>query len=247
MPNTGSGTAADIEGSSASTSYGLFGLLYFPGAAVTFGANLTAAGGGIDACRGDNHARQSAEPVWRLRELRVPDAPGADRADHSVMPSHPNRGRPLRRRCPMPIANDRRGVAAVEFALVAGIVVVLLVAVFDLGLWIWQGMQLEGALLAGVHYAQEFADDTGGIPVDYRRGAATRAVKRDNRDAGAGPRLRFRRLHGGGRGLLAGDGAAGVRDARNFPAVLAALLHSDHQYEPAICHSCPIIAAATPV
>ena len=45
MPNTGSGTAADIEGSSASTSYGLFGLLYFPGAAVTFGANLTAAGG----------------------------------------------------------------------------------------------------------------------------------------------------------------------------------------------------------
>lgn len=61
------------------------------------------------------------------------------------------------------IATDRSGVAAVEFALVAGIVIVMLVAVFDLGLWVWQGMQLEGALLAGVHYAQEFPEDSSGI------------------------------------------------------------------------------------
>ncbi len=57
----------------------------------------------------------------------------------------------------------RRGVAAVEFALVAGIVIVMLVAVFDLGLWVWQAMQLEGALIAGVHYAQEFPENSGGI------------------------------------------------------------------------------------
>jgi Flp pilus assembly protein TadG len=61
------------------------------------------------------------------------------------------------------MAGDRRGVAAMEFALVGGIVVVMLVAVFDLGLWIWEGMALEGALMAGVHYAQEFPDDAAGI------------------------------------------------------------------------------------
>jgi Flp pilus assembly protein TadG len=61
------------------------------------------------------------------------------------------------------LSNDRRGMAAVELALIGGIVITLLLVVFDMGLWIWQRMQLEGAMLAGVHYAQEFPEDGDGI------------------------------------------------------------------------------------
>lgn len=38
----------------------------------------------------------------------------------------------------------------------------MLLAVFDFGLWIWQRMALEGALIAGAHYAQVFPKDTTG-------------------------------------------------------------------------------------
>lgn len=58
---------------------------------------------------------------------------------------------------------DRAGVAAAEFALVASIILVLLLGVFDLGLWVWESMALEGAVIAGGHYAQQFPGDSTGI------------------------------------------------------------------------------------
>lgn len=61
------------------------------------------------------------------------------------------------------LTNDRRGVAAAEFALVSVIVATMMVGVLDFGLWIWQRMQLESALLSGAHYAQQFPSDTAGI------------------------------------------------------------------------------------
>jgi Flp pilus assembly protein TadG len=58
--------------------------------------------------------------------------------------------------------SDRRGVAAAEFAIIGGVILVLFFAVFDFGLWIWERMALEGALTAGIHYAQVFPEDTSG-------------------------------------------------------------------------------------
>jgi Flp pilus assembly protein TadG len=57
------------------------------------------------------------------------------------------------------IPRGRDGVAAAEFAVIGGVILVILFAVFDFGLWIWQRMLLEGALTAGVHYAQVFPGD----------------------------------------------------------------------------------------
>ena len=54
---------------------------------------------------------------------------------------------------------NRRGVAAMEFALIAPIIIAMLLGAFDLGLWVWLVMQLEAALIAAAHYAQEFPED----------------------------------------------------------------------------------------
>jgi hypothetical protein len=62
-----------------------------------------------------------------------------------------------------PLPADQRGVAAAELALVASVVIVMLLGVFDLGLWVWQRMQLQAALIAGVHYAQEFPGNGANI------------------------------------------------------------------------------------
>lgn len=51
---------------------------------------------------------------------------------------------------------DRRGVAALEFALVAPVVVVLLVGVFDIGFAVEQNMILAAAVQAGGRYALSY-------------------------------------------------------------------------------------------
>ena len=58
---------------------------------------------------------------------------------------------------------DRRGIAALEFALVGGLLVVLLLAAFDIGLAVLQYAQLNSAVRAGGQYALSFPTDISGI------------------------------------------------------------------------------------
>jgi Flp pilus assembly protein TadG len=73
------------------------------------------------------------------------------------MPEHPGR-----RTRYGPIV-DHRGTAALEFALVASIVVTLLLAAFDIGIAMLQYAKLNAAVRAGGQYAITFPTDTSGI------------------------------------------------------------------------------------
>lgn len=57
----------------------------------------------------------------------------------------------------------RRGVAALEFAVVAGITVVVMLAVWDLGNAAQQTIRLQEAVRAAGQYALTFPTDVGGI------------------------------------------------------------------------------------
>ena len=88
----------------------------------------------------------------------------------SVRPSRPPRlwsghyrGTSVPRVTRVVIVRCRRGVAAVEFAIVALIFITLLAAAFDIGGWVWQRMQMHAALAAGAHYAQSFPTRTADI------------------------------------------------------------------------------------
>ena len=61
------------------------------------------------------------------------------------------------------LLRGRRGVAAVEFAVVAGIAVVVMLAVWDLGNAAQQTIRLQEALRAAGQYALAFPTDAGGI------------------------------------------------------------------------------------
>lgn len=58
---------------------------------------------------------------------------------------------------------DRSGVAALEFALVAGLLITLLLATFDIGIIVLQYAELNTALRAGGQYAIAFPSDSNGI------------------------------------------------------------------------------------
>jgi Flp pilus assembly protein TadG len=58
---------------------------------------------------------------------------------------------------------DRRGVAAVEFALIAGALMTLLLGVYDIGNAIQQRLVLQQALRAGGLYAVSFPTQSDGI------------------------------------------------------------------------------------
>lgn len=68
-----------------------------------------------------------------------------------------------RPRGPRPRLSCRRGIAALEFALIVPLFLIMLLATVDFGLWIVGQMQLQTALVAGGHYAQSFPTDTTGI------------------------------------------------------------------------------------
>lgn len=71
---------------------------------------------------------------------------------------------PPRARSKRDLAGDRRGVAALEAALVAALVLVpLFLIAFDLGTWVWQQMQMRAALSAGGVYALSFPTQFDGI------------------------------------------------------------------------------------
>lgn len=58
---------------------------------------------------------------------------------------------------------DRRGVAAVEFAIMVPILSLMVVSVTDIGLAIYRKMQVEDAAQAGVQYAILHGFDASGI------------------------------------------------------------------------------------
>ncbi|MFT8246974.1 TadE/TadG family type IV pilus assembly protein [Roseomonas sp. BN140053] len=58
---------------------------------------------------------------------------------------------------------DRRGVSAVEFALVAPALLLLLFSMYDVGSAMWRTMRLEMAARAGAQYAFARPQDTAGI------------------------------------------------------------------------------------
>jgi pilus assembly protein CpaE len=59
--------------------------------------------------------------------------------------------------------NDRSGVAAAEFALIASFILTLMLGVYDVGNAIQQRLQLEQAVRAGAQYALSWPDQTSGI------------------------------------------------------------------------------------
>lgn len=61
------------------------------------------------------------------------------------------------------LARARRGVAAAEFALIAPIMVVCLVAVYDLGRTLQQNIRLNQAVEAGGMFAIYFPRDSAGM------------------------------------------------------------------------------------
>jgi len=73
------------------------------------------------------------------------------------MPQHP-----ARHTLNGPIV-DQGGSTALEFALVSGIVVTLLLAAFDIGIAMLQYAELNAAVRAGGQYAITFPTDTSGI------------------------------------------------------------------------------------
>jgi len=56
-------------------------------------------------------------------------------------------------------AGDKRGVSAVEFALIAPVLLVSLLGVVDLGNMVYQRSDMESALRAGVQYFMNGGDD----------------------------------------------------------------------------------------
>lgn len=61
------------------------------------------------------------------------------------------------------IADDRRGVAALEFALIAGMLVTLFLGVWDVGNAAQQEIRLQNALRVAGEYALSFPTDAAGI------------------------------------------------------------------------------------
>jgi hypothetical protein len=57
--------------------------------------------------------------------------------------------------------SDRRGVAAVEFAIIASFLLLLVLGLYDIGNAIHQRMLLQQALRAGGQYAILYPDQTG--------------------------------------------------------------------------------------
>lgn len=60
-------------------------------------------------------------------------------------------------------AHDRRGTAAIEFALVAPVMITILIAVVDIGGALQQNIRLEAAARSALGYAHAYSGDTTGI------------------------------------------------------------------------------------
>jgi Flp pilus assembly protein TadG len=71
---------------------------------------------------------------------------------------------------------DRRGVAAVEFALLAPILITLLASVVDLGLAIERSIRLETSAQAGAQYILRFPNDTDGAATAAEAAAGSGAT-----------------------------------------------------------------------
>lgn len=59
--------------------------------------------------------------------------------------------------------SDRRGIAAVEFGLIAPVLVLVLLSVADLGNALQQSQRLTAAARAGALYAASFPTDAAGV------------------------------------------------------------------------------------
>ena len=61
------------------------------------------------------------------------------------------------------VLRQRRGIVAVEFALIASVLAVSLSSVYDLGNALQQNIRMREAVRAGGLYAQYYSEDTTGI------------------------------------------------------------------------------------
>jgi Flp pilus assembly protein TadG len=66
------------------------------------------------------------------------------------------------------LARDRRGVAALEFAVILPVLALTLMGVIDLGGAIQQSLRLEAAARAGAQYAMSAPTNSGGIAAAVR-------------------------------------------------------------------------------
>jgi Flp pilus assembly protein TadG len=61
------------------------------------------------------------------------------------------------------VRQDRRGVAAAEFAMIVPVFLIMLLATYDIGNYVLQQMQLQQALRAGGQYALSFPTQYSGM------------------------------------------------------------------------------------
>ncbi|WP_051328716.1 TadE/TadG family type IV pilus assembly protein [Geminicoccus roseus] len=67
------------------------------------------------------------------------------------------------------LARDRRGIAALEFAVILPVLALTLMGVIDLGGAIQQSLRLEAAARAGAQYAMSAPTDSAGITAAVRQ------------------------------------------------------------------------------
>lgn len=65
--------------------------------------------------------------------------------------------------CPTRLRRDRKGVAALEFAVILPVLAIILMGIIDLGRAIEQSLRLEAAARAGAQYAMFAPTDLAGI------------------------------------------------------------------------------------
>jgi Flp pilus assembly protein TadG len=70
---------------------------------------------------------------------------------------------PLRQAPPRQTLASRHGIAAAEFALVAPVMILILLSIYDVGRAVWRTTQLETAARVGAQYAFANPTDSAGI------------------------------------------------------------------------------------
>lgn len=67
------------------------------------------------------------------------------------------------RRFTLPGADGVRGASAIEFAIIAPVIILMAIGVIDLGMGFYRKMQVESAAQAGAQYAMVHGSDTSSI------------------------------------------------------------------------------------
>ena len=74
---------------------------------------------------------------------------------------------------PIALHHDQRGIAGIEFALIASVLALIFIAVFDIGMGFFRRMQAQSAAQRGAIYASIAGFDASGITKTITSAAGT--------------------------------------------------------------------------